>query len=100
VNAEARKALAQIQQCMATDRYDPLTHFLERMDERGLCWPDILAVIEAPDHVRDGGLDKYDRQKWLIAGDAADGLPIEIVCVLDVDEQGSLTVFITIYFER
>jgi hypothetical protein len=100
VNAEAREALAQIQQCIASDRYMTLTHFMRRMDERGLCWPDIQAVIDDPTDVRDGGLDDFDRPKWLVSGEAADGLRIEIVCVLDVDERGVLTVLITIYFEE
>jgi hypothetical protein len=33
----------------------------------------------------------------LEAGTAADGEPIDLVCVLDIDERGRVTVFITIY---
>jgi len=67
------------------------------MDERGLFWPDVLAVLDTPDAVRSGGRDRFGRAKWMISGTAVDGLSIEIVCVLDRDERGNVTVFITIY---
>ncbi len=67
------------------------------MDERGLVWPDVMAVVEEPRDVRDDGEDRHNRPKWVIAGEAPDGLAIEVVCVLDVDEHGDMTVLITIY---
>jgi hypothetical protein len=60
-------------------------------------WPDILAVLDAPASVRSGGQDRWGRPKWLVSGTAADELPIEVVCVLDEDERGDVTVFITMY---
>jgi hypothetical protein len=97
MNTEARKALTTIRWCIDRKRYRMLPHFRQRMALRGLVWGDILAVIDDPAEVRDGGLDRYDRPKWLIGGAAADGLPVEFVCVLDHDEQGHAAVFITMY---
>lgn len=93
----ARKALRTIRACVEDGRYTVLTHFLERMDQRGLVWPDVQAVLDDPEAVQDGGQDRLGRPKWMIVGTAADGLELEIVCVLDQDERGELTVFITIY---
>jgi hypothetical protein len=67
------------------------------MDERGLFWMDILAILESPLGIRSGGKDRWRRPKWLIRGFATDGLKLEIVCVTDIDESGNTTVFITIY---
>ena len=94
---KASRALLTIRACVSAGRYSVLTHFVQRMDRRGLVWPDILAVLDSPGTVRSGGTDRYGRDKWLGSGTAADGEPIEFVCVLDVDECGKVTVFITIY---
>jgi len=75
-------------------------HFARRMDERGLFWPDIQCVLAAPSDVRDGGKDDLGRPKWIIAGKATDGLKLEIVCVLDVDDEGNLAVFVTAYWNE
>jgi len=97
MDSEARQALRTIRRCVRAGRFRLLVHFTERMDKRGLVWPDILVVLDRPDDVRDGGPERLSRPKWIITGTAADGLPVEIVCVLDEDEHGELTVFITIY---
>jgi hypothetical protein len=97
MNAEARRALLTIRTCVAADRIQVLPHFRQRMGERGLVWPDVLAILDDPHAVRGQGRDRYERPKWLVSGDAADGEPIEIVCVLDENERGEITVFITIY---
>jgi len=97
MDAEARNALSVIRKCVAAGRYVVLPHFVQRLDERGLFWPDVRAVLDDPSGVRNDGRDRYDRPKWIVAGDAADGLLIEIVCVLDEDEHDNVTVFITIY---
>jgi hypothetical protein len=99
MDRESKKALATIRRCLDRRRYRVLQHFTRRMDKRGLFWPEVLAVIESPASVRDGGLDRHDRPKWMISGAAADGLQIEVVCVIDVDEQGEAAVFITLYWE-
>lgn len=99
MDAESRKALAIIRECVAADRFRVLPHFRKRMARRGLLWPDILTVLDDPTHVRDDGLDRYDRPKWIVGGNAADGLPVEVVCVLDYDERGDATVFITLYWK-
>lgn len=99
MDAEASKALSIIQKCIDDGRYRLLRHFTKQMDRRGLYWLDLLAVIDKPDSVEDDGLDRYDRPKWIVGGETADGLPVGIVCVLDRDERGDETVFITLYWE-
>lgn len=97
---KARRAWKAIRRCVADGRYSVLPHFVQRMDQHGLFWPDVQAVIDKPSDVRDDGLDRFDRSKWIISGTAIDpGAPgpIEIVCALDEDEQGRVTVFITVY---
>ena len=74
-----------------------LTHFAQRMDERGLVWPDVLSVLDGPTGVRDGGPQRWGRPKWIVEGEAADGFSLSVVCVLDRDEAGRLTVFITAF---
>ena len=74
-----------------------LPRFREQMAARGLLWPDVLAVLDDPADVREGGPETLGRPKWIVAGTAADGKGIEIVCVLDTDEHGQQTVFITLY---
>ena len=97
MDAPARKALRIIRRCVTAGRFRLLIHFTQRMDQRGLVWPDILAVLDDPEDVHDGGPDRFGRPKWVLSGTAADGLVVEIVCVLDEDEHGNMTVFITIY---
>src|SRR5512137_2482304 len=97
MDSRARKAWLIIRRCVEQGRYRVLEHFTQRMDQRGLVWPDVLAVVDDPAEVRPGGPEEFGRAKWIINGTAADGLDVEIVCVLDHDEQGRLTVFITIY---
>jgi hypothetical protein len=97
MDAKERKALSTIRRCVAAGRYRVKLHFAQRMDERGMFWPDVQAVVDSPASIRDGGLEQCGRPKWILSGTAADGLSIEMVCVLDTDERGELTVFITIY---
>jgi hypothetical protein len=97
VDRRSKRALSTIRGCVEAGRFRVLEHFTHRMDQRGLVWPDVLAVLDSPDSVRDGGLDRFDLPKWIIGGTAADGLALEIVCALDEDERGRLTVFITVY---
>ncbi len=97
MNAKARRAVSIIRECVAAERFTLLSHFRERMAWRGLLWGDVLAVLDTPTGVRDEGPDRFGRPKWIVSGTAADGLGIDIVCVLDKDERGNVTVFITIY---
>jgi hypothetical protein len=97
MDATARKALNSIRTCVAAGRYQVLTHFAQRMDERGLFWPDVLVVLDEPFDVRDGGAEQWGRPKWIVTGESAGGERVELVCVLDRDERGNLTVFITMY---
>ena len=97
MDAKARKALSVIRRSVDDGRYQLTMHFTQRMDQRGFFWPDVLEVLDDPAGVRSGGTDRYERPKWLLAGTATDGRELEFVCVLDVDEHGDVTVFITIY---
>lgn len=72
-------------------------HFAERMQERGLFWPDVEAVLYDPEDVRGQGIDRYGRPKWIICGEAAIGDEIEIVCAVEFDE--TETEFITLYWD-
>ncbi len=67
------------------------------MGIRGMVWGDLLALLDTPGRVRDDGRDHNGRPKWIVGGAAADGLDVEVVCVLDIDEHGDWTVFIMIY---
>jgi len=97
MDSRARKALAVIQERVEADRFLLLPHFRQRLTQRGLVWPDVLAVLESPRSIRRGHGDPFRRSKWIVGGTASDGLTVEIACVLDVDEQGNLTVFITMF---
>lgn len=97
MTTEARWTLKIIRACIAADRFAVTRHFAERMHERGLFWPDILAVINDPSDASSEGMDHYDRPKWIIVGDAVAVGSIEIVCALEVDE--SETEFITLYWQ-
>ena len=93
----AATALKIIRSCVSAGRVILKDHFVERMAQRGMFWSDVLAIIDAPRGIRTDGDDKFGRQRWFIAGDAPDGLRIEILCVIDEDEP--TTIFITIYWE-
>jgi len=95
--SDAKAALATIRQCVEEHRIVLLPHFRQRLAERYLLWVDILSILEAPDDVRDEGVDDYGRSKWIVAGEGADGLPVESVCVFDVEDSEEITVFFTIY---
>ncbi|MBL4700654.1 MAG: DUF4258 domain-containing protein [Phycisphaeraceae bacterium] len=96
---KSQEAIRIIRQCISTERYRLLRHFSERMDERGVFWPDIQAVIDHPKSVRDAGVDQYDRPRWLVAGKTTDLLNLEMVVVIDHDDDGNLVLLITIYYE-
>lgn len=97
--ANATAASRIIRECLTAGRYRRLRHFAQRMDERGLFWPDVLAVVNAPRRVRADGDDEFGRPRWIVAGTTTDGLTIEIVCVLERDEKGNVVVLITLYYE-
>jgi len=100
MDAEARRALRLIQRYVSGGRYRVLDHFVKRLDARGMFWADVEAVIDLPQSVRDDGLDRWNRPKWILQGTATDGGRIELVCALDEDDDGELTVFITIYWKK
>lgn len=93
------EAIFTIRECIDAERVEVKAHFADRIAQRGLVWADVLAIVEHWSHARNDGLDVYGRPRWLIRGKAADDLTAEFLCVLDWDDSGNLTVFITIYFE-
>ena len=97
MTVEGRRALATIRRCLEEDRYAVSVHFTERMQQRGLYWPDVEAVIHDPTDVRSQGIDRFHRPKWIIRGETADTGEIEIVCAVEVDD--TETEFITLYWE-
>ncbi|MFA7238352.1 MAG: hypothetical protein WC058_15955 [Phycisphaeraceae bacterium] len=99
MNTAARNAWHTIRRCVASERVRLLSHFTRRMDERGETWPDVLAVLDAPAAVRPDGADEWGRARRIISGEAADGLPLGMVCVIGRDDAGDLTVFITLFWE-
>jgi hypothetical protein len=98
MDASAKTALRTIRECVHEGRVSLLAHFRRRMDQRGLFWPDVQAVVDSARHVHDGGLDAFGRPKWCLAGETTDGLELEIVCALDRDKDGRLIVLITVYW--
>lgn len=96
---DARRALATVRRCLASERYLLLPHFLQRMDERGMVWPDVVAVIDELASVVPDGVDDWGRPRWIIAGDAPDGLSLGVVCVIGRNAADVVTVFITLFWK-
>lgn len=97
MDAEARTALRIIRRCVAARRYSLSVHFAQRLDERRLYWPDVVAMLKGGCEARSDGKDRYGRPKWIVSGVAHGEFPIDAVCALDKDDRGDWTVFITIY---
>jgi hypothetical protein len=93
----ARRLLETAQFCIAAERFVLKKHFTDRMNERGLFWPDVLAIVDAPTRARSDGMDEFGRPRLIVEGTAADGLRVGFACVLDSDDRGDVTVFITMY---
>ena len=85
---------------ISKNRYRRLVHFNQRMDERGLFWADVMAVIDEPSQVVDDGVDEFGRERWLISGLTTDELSIKLVTVLDFDAKGQMVVLITLFHEE
>jgi len=99
MNAEARSAVRTIRRCIAGGRFQLKAHFARRMDQRGMTWADVLAMVDSPADVRADGVDDFGRDRWIVSGEAMDGLTVELLCVFDRDEAGELVVFITLYWK-
>ncbi len=99
MDADAKRALRTIRRCIEVGRYRLTAHARRRLAQRGMVWPDVLAIVDGPAQVKADGADDWGRARWMISGEAPDGLPLELVCVLDRDDAGELVVFITIYWE-
>jgi len=100
MTSQARRALQTIRRCVATERVRLTQHFRVRLTERGLVWPDLLTVMDEPAGVEADGHDAWGRPRWIVSGEAADGLAVKLVCVIDRDTTGKLTVFITMHWEH
>jgi len=73
-------------------------HFVQRMDERGLFLPDVLAIVDHPARVRMQGTDEFGRPRCLLAGHLTDGTAAELLAVIEAEPAGHFTVFITVYW--
>jgi hypothetical protein len=98
MDALGKTALRAIQECVRQGRYRLSSHFVRRMDQRILFWPDVQALVASARRIYDAGLDELGRPKWRLPGKTTDGLDLEIICVLDRNEHGILTIFITAYW--
>jgi len=93
-----KQAVEFVQRCVEREDYFLRDHFEQRMSERALFWPDVLAVVEQPASVRTDGEDEYGRPRWFLEGRTTGNLEIEILCVLE--RKGTDTViFWTIYWD-
>jgi len=99
MDADARRALRTIHRCIEAGRFRLTAHFRQRMAERGIVWPDLLAIVDGPAEVKADGADDWGRARWIMSGEAANGEPVDLVCVLDRNDAGELVVFITIYWK-
>lgn len=100
MNTQARHAIQTIRRCVAAERYGLSAHCRQRLAERGLLWADLLGILDVPSAVKGGGNDEQGRPKWIIEGKTYDGLAVGVVCVIDRDEYGQLTLFITAYWRE
>ena len=98
MEADTRRALTTIQRCIHDGRFRVLPHFLMRMDERGVFWPDILGVIDSPTGFRPDGLDRFHRDRWALSGDVEGVGEVELICVVDQNESEETTILITLYW--
>jgi hypothetical protein len=94
-----QEAIKVICKCLDAGQFLPTEHFDQRMEERGLFWWDIVAVIEQPNKIENDGYDTWGRNRWLVSGDTPDNLPIKIVCALEERDDGGFVVLITIHYE-
>lgn len=97
MDAKARRALKLIRECVARKRYLVLPHFVQHLDQRGFCLPDVLVMLEGQANVRSDGNDEFQRPKWVVSGETHDGLALDVVCVLDTDERGRVMVLVALY---
>jgi len=94
-----KQALAIIQRCVREDRYTLHDHFVQRMDERGLFLPDVLAIVNQPSRVLMDGHDVFGRPRCLLSGRLTDGTDAQLLAVVEESESGHFTVFITVYWD-
>ena len=92
------EALAAVGQAITSDNFRLTDHFRQRMDQRGLFFGDIEAVLDAPTDVRADGVDEFGRERWSFAGETTDGLSLEILIAIEVTADGR-SIFVTLYWQ-
>jgi len=97
MDPDAEEALGIIRRCVKARRYELRKHFRDQMAARGMFWGDVLAILDRPTDFREGIGDTHNRPKWILAGAAADGLGVELVCVIDQTGPDDSVLFVTIY---
>ena len=90
------QAIRTIRGCVHEERYTIRQHVYDRMAERGLMLPDLLALVEDPERATAGGEDEYGRHRWRLSGTLPDGLAAEVVVAIDATTHAT---FFTIYWE-
>lgn len=91
-------ALTHVQHAVEAENHFVRDHFYDRMNLRGMFWPDVLAVVESPAGVRTDGADEYGRSRWFFKGMTTAQSEVELLCVFEGDGTGSVT-FWTIYWD-
>lgn len=99
MDKHARQAVSTIRRCIAADRVRLTMHFRVRLTERGVLWADVLVLFDDPADARGDGLDDQGRARWIVRGEAADGVPMGVVCAIGRDRAGAMTVFVTAFWE-
>ena len=94
------EAIGTIRECVEADRVIIKDHCAQRLAERGLFWGDLLCLLDSPTRVRKDGEDEFGRERWFVRGRLGEDYAAEVLCVIDIDMDGPMTVFVTVYWEK
>ena len=89
------EAIGVIAACVESDDYTVRQHVFDRLADRHLTQPDLLALLCDPDHARGDGRDGRGRERWFLSGTLHDGTRAETLVVIDARPHA--TIF-TIYW--
>jgi hypothetical protein len=92
------EALLHVQEAVEAENYTVRDHFYDRMNLRGMFWPDVSAVVASPSNIRTDGTDEYGRERWFFKGMTTAQSEIEILVVFEGGSTGS-PIFWTIYWD-
>jgi hypothetical protein len=92
------RASSHVRKELDAENYVVRPHFYDRMNLRGMFWPDVLSIVEKPSAVRTDGVDQYGRERWYFRGMTTARAEVELLCVFENDGTDSV-IFWTIYWE-